>query len=338
MSKGLDQSLFNRLALSRDLATRGSTLLRGNPNPVDAIQGIVLLDQSVEIAMQTTTGELRRPLKGGRFDNLLEAIPELQQPADVLTLHRIRNVAQHRGVAPRSDECRWARGIGSDALRVLFRLVGADFDTLSSVPQLASPHLREPLALGLALAHGKPADAAALAACAMKRVRGWIAHFTGNALVPHEMWVFLDGLWNDRVAMAACADNREEFLHAMLTLAAGSAMGIEPPALLRFSNLARGHRAVAQVQAVLPVDDASEAPPEGAPAQASARSSAPSPESQGFRFEHDPVKDEQGNATGVGSPTEDDAAWMIELVARCALRFEIEWPDLLLVEAEDSAT
>ena len=302
----LDQPLFNRLALTRDLATRGLGLLHGNPSPFDAIQGIVLLDQSVEIAMQTVIAHLGRSASGDHFKDLLAAIPELRQSADILTTHKVRNAAQHRGIAPRSEECGWARRVGLDALRVLFPLVGADYDALSSVPQLASPHLRKPLALALDLARERPTDAVALAACGMKRARGWIAHFTGNALVPDEMWVFLDGLWNDRVAMAACADNREEFLHAMLTLAAGSAMGIEPPALLRFASLARGHRAVEEVD--------------------------------GFTYEHDPLKDETGEDTGLKSPTEDDAVWMIELVARCALRFENEWPDLLLVEAVEGAT
>jgi hypothetical protein len=50
----------------------------------------------------------------------------------------------------------------------------------------------------------------------MARVRGWISHFTGSALVPDEMWVFGNELWNDVVITAACGDNRQEFLHATL--------------------------------------------------------------------------------------------------------------------------
>lgn len=297
----LEPSLFHRLALARDLGTRGAALLRGTPNPFDATQGLVLLDLSIEVAAKAAVTELGRQTKRDGFKDLLDAIPELQaRRADILAMHELRNAAQHRGTPPKPDECAFARAIGLSTLRGLFQQVKADFDTLSSVPQLESPHFREPLALALDAAMDRPADAAALANCAMRRLRGWISHFTGDALVPHEMWVFGNGLWEDFSFSAACADKRDEFLRAMLTLAAGTAMGIEPPVLLRFSGLAQGHRARGD-----------------------------SGEPGGFRYEHD---------EGSAAPTPEDVRWMVEVVARCALRFEGEWPDLVLVRADESTS
>lgn len=299
MNPPIAPSLFNRLALVRDLAIRGSTLLHGNPNPFDAIQGVVLLDLAIEIGLKTALAELGRQPSGDKFKNLLDAMPELQaHRSDVLALHDVRNAAQHRGAPPGAENCKWARRVAVDALRVLFAAVGTSFDCLSSVPQLRSPHFREPLALALERARPQPADAAALAACAMARVRGWVSHFTGSALVPNEMWVFANGLWNDVVVTAACADNRQEFLEAMLTIAAGAAMGIEPPALLRFARLAGGHRARATTGEA------------------------------GFQCDHD--------AESI-TPSPEDVEWMVELVARCALRFESEWPDLVLLPDDEAS-
>lgn len=291
----LSPSLFARLALVRDLATRGMTLLSGTPNPFDGTQGLVLLDLAIETLLKTVVAETGRRTNRDLFRDLLDAIPELaSNRPDVLALHDLRNAAQHRGAPPTAENTAWARRAGLEALRIGCRVVAADFDTLSTVHQLGTSYFRDPLAQALALAQERPADAAALAACGMNRVRGWIAHITGDALVPHEMWVFHNGLWEDVSFSSACADNRDEFLRAMLSLAAGAAMGIPPPSLIRFSNLATGHRAIAD-------------------------SSDPS----GFRYEHDQT---------ANVPRAEEVGWMVELIARCALRFETEWPDSVLVE------
>lgn len=293
----LPPSLFARLALVRDLATRGMRLLSGTPNAFDGTQGLVLLDLAIETMLKSAVAETGRRTKRDSFSELLNAIPELAAARlDILALHDLRNAAQHRGAPPLPADTVWARRVGLEALRTAFRVVASDFDTLSTVPQLGTSYFRDPLARALALARERSADAAALAACAMQRVRGWIAHITGDALVPHEMWVFHNGLWEDVSISAACADSRDEFLRAMLVLAAGSAMGIPPPSLIRFSNLAAGHRALA---------DGSE--------------------SSGFRYEHDEV---------AGKPTAEDVGWMVELVARTALQFEEEWPESVLVAKE----
>lgn len=290
----LSPSLFARLALVRDLATRGITLLSGTPNAFDGTQGLVLLDLAIETLLKVVVAETGRRTSRDSFRELLDAIPELAAvKTDILALHDVRNAAQHRGAPPSQESAGGARRVGLRALRDAFRLVGADYETLSTVPQLGTSHFREPLERALALARERPADGAALAACAMKRVRGWIAHITGDALVPEEMWVFHNGLWEDVSISAACADSRDDFLRAMLDLAAGAAMGISPPSLIRFSKLAEGHRAAA---------DRSEL--------------------SGFRFEHD----DSANA-----PAAEEVRWMVELVARSALRFEEEWPDFVLV-------
>jgi hypothetical protein len=291
----LSPALFGRLTLIRDLATRGFALLAGNPNPFDGTQGLVLLDLSIETCLKTAVVELGRSTERDSFKGLLDALGSEGQHhrQDIIALHDLRNAAQHRGVPPRANECAWARRIGADALRALFPHAGADFDTLSSVHQIESPHLREPLATALALCDAKPADAAALAACAMERLRGWVAQFTGEALIPDDMWVFQTPLWNDTSISVACADKRDEFLHAMLTVAAGAAMGIEAPALLRFSRLAHGHHARRD-----------------------------NTELTRFSVTH---------TESAVAPSAGDAAWMIELVSRTAVRFEGEWPDLVLV-------
>jgi hypothetical protein len=297
MNHALDPSLFHRLALIRDLGVRGAALLDGSPNSFDRIQGLVVLDLAIETALKTVVAELDRQSTGDRFRNLLDAVPELQgRREDMARFRDLRNAAQHRGTPPAAPDCAWARHVGAETLRHLFILLKADFDTLSSVGQLRAPYFRDPLRLALEIAGARPADAAALAACAMRRVRGWISQATGDALVPHEMWVFHNELWNDTVISAACADKRDVFLHAMLTLAAGATMGIGPPELIRFSALTQGHRATAN-------------------------GSGP----RDFEYTHDDCS---------SIPTARDVAWMVELVARCALRFETEWPDLVLREEE----
>jgi hypothetical protein len=272
-------------------------LLSGTPNAFDGTQGLVLLDLAIETMLKTAVAETGRRTNRDSFRELLDAIPELAAARlGILALHDLRNAAQHRGAPPQPADTVLARRVGLEALRTAFRVVGSDFDTLSTVPQLGTSHFRDPLARALALARDRSADAAALAACAMQRVRGWIAHITGDALVPHEMWVFQNGLWEDVSISAACADSRDDFLRAMLDLAAGSAMGVPPPSLIRFSKLAAGHRAVAD-----------------------------SSESSGFRYEHD-------DAAGI--PTAEEVGWMVELVARSALQFEEEWPEFVLVAKE----
>jgi hypothetical protein len=297
MSQSLPTLVFNRLVLVRDLATRGANLLAGNPNSFAATQGLVLLDLGIEICLNTTVAELGLARTSDNFNDLLAAVSVLRpQQQDVGALHKLRNAAQHKGVSPQQADCAWARTVALTALRTLFPLVGADFDKLSSVPQLASAYFRKPLARALQLAGPSPADASALAARAMARVRGWISQVAGEALVPDEMWVFTNERWNDNTIRAACADGRDDFLDAMLTLAAGATMGIQPPDLLRFSRITSGHVATA--------DDA-----------------AP----DGFQTQHEKQAD---------TPTEDNVRWAVELVARCALRFEQEWPDLVLTRDE----
>ncbi len=297
MNQALDPSLFHRLALIRDLGARGAALLDGTPNPFDRIQGLVVLDLAIETALKTAVAELGRQSAGGRFKDLLDATPELQgRRQDLARFRDLRNEAQHRGSPPPAQDCSWALRIGLETLRDLFPLLKADFDSLSSVAQLRTRYFRAPLSLALEIAGDRPADAAGLAACALRRVRGWISQATGDALVAGEMWVFHNELWNDTVISVACADKRDVFLHAMLTLAAGATMGVAPPDLIRFSALTQGHRA---------------------------RASGPGP--RDFAFEHD---------DGTSVPTMANVAWMVELVARCALRFEAEWPDLVLQEGE----
>jgi hypothetical protein len=240
---------------------------------------LVLLDLAVETTLKTIISETGRRTNRDSFRELLDVVPELSaMKADLLALHDVRNAAQHRGAPPAPENSAWARRAGLEALRAAFRVVGAEFDTLSTVPQLTTAYFREPLAHALAPAHDRTADAAALAACGMKRVRGWIAHITGDALIPHEMWVFHNGLWEDVSISAACADNRDEFLRAMLNLAAGAAMGIPPPSVIRFAGLSDGHLAFA--------DDS---------------------QPGGFRFEH---------SERASEPSAADVAWMVEIVAR----------------------
>jgi hypothetical protein len=297
MNQAFDPSLFHRLALIRDLGTRGAALLDGSPNQFDRVQGIVLLDLAIETALKTVVATLGRQTAGDKFKDLLDAVPELQaRRQDMAQFRDLRNGAQHRGTSPTVQDCTLARRIGVHALRLIFPLVGADYDSLSSVSQLKASHFRDPLRLALDIADQRPAASAALAACAMRRVRGWISQATGDALVGDEMWVFHNELWNDTVVATACADKRDVFLHAMLTLAAGATMGIAPPDLIRFSALTSGHRAIARSTG--PLD---------------------------FDYDHD-------QASPV--PTGGDVGWMVELVARCALRFESEWPDLVLQEGE----
>src|SRR5207248_1241521 len=49
---------------------------------------------------------------------------------------------------------------------------------------------------------------------------------------------------NDTILVRACADNREDFVRAMLEIGAGASLGIAIPSLLRFLNQAHRHTAM----------------------------------------------------------------------------------------------
>ena len=74
-----------------------------------------------------------------------------------------------------------------------------------------------------------------------KRETAWAADLTGRALIPNEMWVFGTPPWSDVHLVTKCADNREEFVAAMLSIAGGQALGLSVAELPRLRLLAAGH-------------------------------------------------------------------------------------------------
>lgn len=294
-TKSVTSDRTPRLRLAKDLAVRALPLLDPTRPDPDAIQGVVVLVQALEISLQTALDFRGITPPGDRFAELVAALPETVPLRNSLAdLYKIRNAAQHKGIPPPMPARGGLRATAVAGLRTAFAAAGSDYDRFSSVDQIGTEYFREPLALARSRAASAPEEAAALVGLAYRRVTGWASQLTGDALIPNEMWVFGTPLWSDMRLVTKCADNREDFVTAMLAIAGGQALGLSVAELLRLRLLAAGH------DASLGADEP--------------------------RFTHadDGVK-----------VTKDEADWMTELVARSILRLEEEWPEFVLIPAED---
>lgn len=244
MPASLRRDHFLRLGLARDLGLRGLRRLSGPRHGAEAIEAVVLVDLGIEVAIKTALEAQGRQPPRDRFRDLLDALPEIATlKTDIGNLHDVRNRAQHSGIIPPDNSLPSLRATATSALELIFKAAGADWHRFSSVDQIRSDRLRAPLEVALQVAGNRPGDAAALAARAFARLKGWAAEVAGYALIPDHMWVFSSSLTGDMVLTASCEDNREEFIEAMIRLAAGASLGIAAPDLLRFQRTARGHEA-----------------------------------------------------------------------------------------------
>lgn len=293
----LPRERFARLQLAKDLAVRGVGLFAETSPDADAIQAIVLLDLGVEISMATALDAKGIQRSGDRFFDLLSDLPEMQPLKGQLEdLHRVRNRAQHSGIAPPGASRPGLRSAAVAGLRVAFAAAGSDYDRLSSVEQIKTKMFLEPLRRATSVIDSSPTDAAALSSLALRRVRGWAAQITGEAVLPSEMWVFGNALWEDLRVAVSCLDNRQEFIEALLKVAGGQALGLGMATQLRLEMLGRGHSL--------------------------------SNRTEGPEFVH---------AADAQPVTVADAEWMIEAVARVAVKLEDEWPEFLVVDDEASS-
>jgi hypothetical protein len=237
-------SLIDRLRLSKDLALEGVAALDLHASDTAAIRGIVLLDLAFDIAARAALDHLGRSAASSNFPALLDALPELAGDRAALDLlHRFRNSAQHGGIAPPPITRSGLVRDGTRGLELVFSLASSDFQRFSSVDQITSVHLREPLEAALARARTAPGDAVALVTLAFARLRGWAEQLLGDAAIPDEMWVQQTDRWNDVRSMVNCADNRNEFVDALLRVAATTVLKMTVPTWIRLRLLGHGHAA-----------------------------------------------------------------------------------------------
>lgn len=291
-------ALIDRLRLAKDLALQGTAGLDPDANDAKAIEGIVLLDLAFDISARAALDLLVRRPSNDKYPALLAAMPELRDHASAMrSFHDVRNRAQHGGIAPPCSSRLALRRDGLQGLSIAFALAGHDFERFSSVSQIHSDYLRAPLEHALAKVGDASADAMALVMLAFSRSRGWAEHVIGDTLIPNEMWVHASPRWSDVRAMAVCADNRQEYVDAMLRIAGSQVLRLSIPAWLRLQWLGNGH--IARLS-----------------------------RESGWSFMHKPDAQEV---------TVEEVNWAIETVARAILSLEQEWPDLTLVtQREDT--
>ncbi|MBI3183140.1 MAG: hypothetical protein HYZ28_13465 [Myxococcales bacterium] len=290
----LPKDKFTRLRLAKDLGVHGEALCDEMRPDAEAVQGMVLLAMALEIAISVALDAKRLHRSGRYFRNLIGDLPELASlMAQLEDFGEIRNNAQHRGIPPPPEIRSGRRLVAMEALRITFGAAGSNYDRLSSVEQVRTGIFRDALERAVSIAGSRPADAAALASLALRRIRGWAAQMTGEAVLPKEMWVFGTPLWEDLRMSVACLDNRQEFIEAMLMIAGGQALGLSMASQLRLEILGRGHSVSNQLE--------------------------------GPEFLH------AGDAHPVAV---EEAEWMIEAVARVAVKLEDEWPGFLIEDGE----
>jgi hypothetical protein len=235
-------SLFPRLRLVKDLAIDGERLLDRARHDADAVRGMSVLDMALEISFRIALDATSRTTTNDKFNTMLDALTELAPlAAGLKDFHRVRNNAHHTGTAPpaasRGSLCRDAVA----GLRETFQIAGSDFERFSSVPQVQAEYFRSPLELALGKVANAPNEAVALAGRVFYRVQGWASQITGDAMIPGEMWVFETPLWNDAHIRPACGDGRDDFIHALVSIAGAQAMGIPVSAFVRLRKLMHGH-------------------------------------------------------------------------------------------------
>lgn len=292
--------LIDRLRLAKDLALQGIAGLTPATSDADAIRGLVLVDLAFDVAARAALDETGRSPASDRFPDLLIALHEIGPHAQATRdLHQIRNRAQHGGIAPPATTRDQLRRDGEDALRIAFSVAGQDFDRFSSVPQITSDYLRPPLERALQVASTQPDQAIALVGRAFERVRGWAEQIVGMATIPNEMWVNASARWSDTRLMVSCADNRDEFIDALLRTVSAAAVKMSVPDWIRLRDLAHGHDAKLD-------------------------------ENDEWRFEH---------AAEASAVDTDEASWAIERVARATLELERDWPEyVLMLERDEDGT
>lgn len=288
----LPVSLFRRLRLVVDLATKGRHLLDPLRIDADGVQGLVLMDQAFELAMRAAADATQRIPAKKYFEDWLNLFPELQKKKiDLLAAHESRNGAQHAGVVPPRESWAPLRDDYLWAYEILLQLCGSGFDNFSSVPQVRSKLIREPLEAAIASVPNDVTVALSHVFTAFQVLHGWAADIIGQTTVPDKMWMFGSPLWQDVQWEYDLADNKPEVVRISLSVVAGHVLGINFAALLRLRRLfAKGgsiERRRDQGKSTEPWEKAVAPPPE-------------------------------------------DVTWAIETVARSAVQLEEEWPNEVL--------
>src|SRR3569833_1133700 len=157
-------------------------------------------------------------------------------------LHRVRNSAQHGGLVPAAAIRQQLARDAARGLEITFAMAGSDFQRFSSVPQIQSSHFRDLLAAAHTIAASASADAIALVMVVFRRLRGWAEHVVGDAAIPDSMWLHVHERWNDVYGMVRCADKQDEFVAALLRIAATTVLKISVPTWLRLGALGEGRR------------------------------------------------------------------------------------------------
>jgi hypothetical protein len=279
-----------RLTATKQLLLEGDSLAMRR-DEAGRLQAVLLLDLAVETALKLLLPHVGLQVKSKMDFPLLlsSAADHITIPPDVNRLHNVRNGAQHQGLSPAVEEMPAWRAAAEALARAVFTKLGAEYDRFTLVELVVNPDLSEPLRIAEAAAAANPGPAIAVAAHAFHRLRGMVEELIGPA-AGLEMWVFPTPRFADHQQQVNCADGRDDAVAASLRVLSWLGMGADPMEQVRLVRLASGR--VAGV------------------------------------VEGEWRAGEEPGLLQVAKPSEADALWAIDFVARQAVRLERVYPEI----------
>lgn len=200
-------------------------------------QAVIIYDVAVEDALLAVATHVGRSGSAGAnrpemCGLLADVIPSHEQAARIRS--EIRNKAMHRSTTPTDAEVDQARAMAECVLRDAFTAAGQDYDACSFVPLIVNALVREPLCA--AEADDDPHAALALVMQAWRALRGVVQEAVASAQGT-DLWFFRNALWESRLLMSKCHDNRAEHVLEALELASSQVLGADSVGALRLAQL-----------------------------------------------------------------------------------------------------
>lgn len=229
-----------RLLAAKQCYTDGDRL-KDRGDDAGRIQAALLMDQAVETALKTTLSHAEIEFKKGiRFPDLVEkAASRVPSARDFGPCRKIRNRAQHDGVAPTLDQL---RTLGSVALGTLVEAVaacGGDYYLLTMERFVVNPTTLDLLARSRS-ALSEPQTSALIASRGLRWVRHMAKHLIAEAR-SLETWESYNPLTGVRT-VTANADGRGEMIATLLDGLVTAGLGFDLAEEIRATKIVGSER------------------------------------------------------------------------------------------------
>lgn len=231
-------ALHVKLSVAKRTLGEGARLGRRG-DEVGRVVAVLLCDLAAEMAMKAVALTLGHSVENLNFPTLVPLISSKVPSAERMRVlrARVRNPAQHGGAVPRQVDVDEMAVAAETCLGESFAACGHDYTTFTLVALVENATLRSLLDEAAGLAARNPRASLATTTRAFRWLEHLVMFAAADAHGIDTWWSYdpRNGLESEVVT----ADGRERTTRELLTIVAGTALGLDIPRRIRLLNLLR---------------------------------------------------------------------------------------------------